>query len=193
MPTSCLAVTGIDGTQSAIVAVLAAALIVAGVIALRRSKHAAMFVLAPLVILGLVLGTGAAPAQAYTAAYPSATLSEVWTLAEGTYASEVPADPDASNFGELFDDTEHVTDAVVMSFDGVAYEGAPFWVIDPTTYVISFGSEAIFLALADAEYGSGEDVTVTLTVTYDYADECDRPLQTVYTYTGTVSTPEVIG
>lgn len=187
MPVTCLPDTGLDGTQFAIIVLIAATLITVGIVALRRSKGATAFILAPLVILALVLGTGSAPVQASNVAYPSATLSDSWNTDEaGTYFSDAPVDPDLANLITLSTD-KNVTESVVVSFNGTPVAVTPPWAIDATTYVISFSQSDIEAALADEGYFQGEEVTVTFTFTYDFTDECDKPLQTVYTYTGVVA------
>lgn len=187
MPVTCLPDTGLDGTQFAIIVLIAATLITVGIVALRRSKGATAFILAPLVILALVLGTGSAPVQASDVAYPSATLSDSWNADEDVrYFSNAPINPYLAGFIALSND-KNATESVVFSLDGVPVGVTPFWAIDATTYVISFSHSDIDAVLADAGYGHGEEVTVTITIAFDYPDECGEPLQTVYTYTGVVS------
>lgn len=188
---SCLPATGLPLDQLAIVAAIALVLVVGGIVALRTTKGRVALLLLPLAFIALVFGGASAPAQAYTTAIPSATVSTVWNESGPVLVSDSPSAENAANIDTLFNATD-VTESVALTLNGVEYTDAPFWSIFPPTYEIDMMVIDVqdFAITEGMPYGN---LPLVLSITYDYQDECGKPLQTVFTYTGTFNFPEPPG
>lgn len=207
LPTACLPATGSDNMTLIVMLVgLAAILMIAGVIAVKKSKGRIALLLLPVAALALVLGAAPAkPAQALETAIPSFSFSDTWTVSGGILDWDALSE-DAT--GAALADMQTLEDMVV---EGTATKSTSLTVAsspDPSdtyTFQVVPGSFDDF----DFSYtipGTGpnsldtaidllEDSTnlvTVLTFTYDYKDSCDRPLQTVVTYTGEVTAPQPV-
>ena len=181
---TCLPATGLPLDQFALVAAVALIFVAGGIVALRKTKGRVALLLLPIAFVALVFGGAATPAQAYTEAIPSATVSTVWNVSGPYLVSDSANAENAANIGTLFNATD-VTESTALTLGGIPYTGGPFWSIFPNEgYVIDMLSINVQSFAYDAELPFG-DYPLVLTITYDYEDECGEPLQTVFTYSGT--------
>jgi hypothetical protein len=197
----CLAATGQEQWPFIALALVAVALLTVGAVLIARKRGRAVLFVAPLAVLALVAGgTVAQPAQAVTAKISDTVMSTEWNYDWPDITSDVPS---ASNFA-LFEQAAMLQQAAgtvptyrtFITWPGSEeFPGAETFEVVPN------------IAGLDASNGVGEingdDVedaiiewwsplalqrsvyTLTMTVTFDYLDDCGKPLQTVFTYTGT--------
>lgn len=207
LPDACLPATGIDNWTILLLVGVAMLLIVAGVLAVKKAKGRLAMVLAPLAILGLVVAAPASPAQALETAIPNYSFSDTWTVS----GSVVDWDALSENAtGQALIDSQTLYD---MEVDGSAtktvslvavanpnpggtytFPGPTYpWSYDDTDFsVLLEGSGPGGLNTAFTLLQDNTNVAVTLTFTYDYEDQCGKPLQTVLTYTGSVTAPQPV-
>ena len=195
MPTGplCLPATGLDGGSIAIVALIALAIIAVGIVALRKNKAAAAFILVPLAVLTLAFGGSAAPAQAIATPIADFTVSENWTP-DGSYFSDPASPENLASLGTL-DDLVTDEDAVQFFLTLSSEDGTESVSLDPNEAGASVGDgvaevnsgavDAAQLLLND-RFG---DLILTYVIAIPYLDDCGNPWTTVVTWTGTVSFP----
>ncbi len=199
LPQACLPATGSDNMMLIIVLVsLAAILLAAGVIAVKKSRGR-MALLLPVAALALVLG--AAPAKqavALETAIPAFSFSDTWTT-EGTIVDWDVTSEDAT--GPALVDMQTLEDMVVEGTatkttsltvasspdpgDLYTFQIVPgfFDDFDFSYEIPGTGPNSLSTAIALLDNDS-TNLTTILTFTYDYKDSCNRPLQTVVTYSG---------
>lgn len=199
MLATCLPATGIDTWIIALLAGVALVLLVAGFVALKSAKaRIAVLAIAPLALLGVAATAPVSPAQALESAYEGFTIPG-WT------AEINEEDPSMSVY--LSDAATPEQEATLTALEGMVTEGTAvrsavatvqsedlsetivldgsswfFWEFD---YEVAVFYDDFWFAVTELENPIGE-LPLTVTFTYDYTDDCDRPLQTVIVYTGTI-------
>lgn len=208
LPTACLPATGSDNMTIIVTLVgLAAILMVAGVIAVTKSKGRIALLLLPVAALALVLGAAPAkPAQALETAIPSFSFSDTW-ITNGVNVVDWNVLSENAT-GQALTDMQTLEDMVV---EGTATKSTSLTVAsspDPSD-LYTFAVVPGFFDDFDFSYsipGDGPNsletaitalqddtaLTTVLTFTYDYKDSCNRPLQTIVTYTGLVTAPQPV-
>lgn len=206
LPQACLPATGADQTLLIVLALgVAAVLLAAGVLAVAKTRGRVALVLIPIAALALVVGSAPKPAQALETAIPSFSFSDTWTM-EQTLEDWSILSEDAT--GQALADMQTLEDMVV---EGTAVKTFALTVSsspDPAdTYVFQVvpgffddfdfsyripgtGPNSLDTAITLLE--DSTDLEAVLTFTYDYKDSCNRPLQTVVTYTGEFSAPQPV-
>lgn len=204
LPSACLPATGPDQWVIMLLVGLAALLIVGGLFAVKSAKgRIATFAIAPLALLGVLVAAPATPAQALETAIPNFSFSDSWTV-NGGILDWTATSEDAT--GQALADMQTLEDMVV---DGSATKSTSL--VASTSQANSYQFQTVPGSFDDFDFsyripGTGpnslntaftllEDntgVDVVLTFVYDYKDQCNRPLQTTVTYTGTVTAPQPV-
>lgn len=205
LPQACLPATGADQTHIVLLATLAVLLLAAGAIAMAKTRGRIALVLIPVAILALVVGAPGAPARALETAIPNYSFSDTWTVSGDVVAWDATSE-DAT--GQALVDSQTLYD---MEVDGSATKTVslvvsngpnpantytfqiPPWLYDDfdfSTLIPGTGPNSISTAMTLLQDTTNLDMV--LTFTYDYKDSCNRPLQTVLTYTGTVTAPQPV-
>ena len=199
---ACLPATGLDATPLALLAVLALVLLVGGVIALRSQRARVATVLLPLAALALVFGATAssAPAQAVppTAKIADFTVSDTWTeIAATVYESEAASPADAASLAQLEDWAAEFAVVPTYAITLTSQNGAETVSVSDDA-LLSFAATGV-VGLGQAEVDAAQqtltppnrygNLTLTLTYTWPYYDQCANALSTVTTWTGAVFYP----
>lgn len=197
---TCLVATGTD--QSILIVMLlgvAAVLFAAGIVAVRSAKARAALIVIPVLLLAGAAIVPAAPAQAVTAKIADTVMSTEWHYDD---YPDIDSDvPTAANF-ELFQQAAALQQAagtipVYQTF--ITWPGDN--VNDPETFEANPNIAGLDASNAVAELDAGDvqdaiddwwfplqDETavygLTVTITFNYVDDCGKPLQTVFTYSG---------
>ncbi len=95
---ACLPATGVDNWTVMILVAIAAVLMAAGIVAIKKSRGRVALAIVPLLLLGAVIAAPAAPAQAIAAKIPDTTMSTAWAVGGGNLTSLTPS---AENFALL--------------------------------------------------------------------------------------------
>lgn len=200
-PTSCLAATGADQSMLLILLLgVAAVLLAAGVLAVRSARGRVALAVLPLL---LVVGVSVAPtssAQAVTAKIPDTVMSTEWNYDGPDITSDVPS---AGNFA-LFEQAAALQQAAgklpiyrtFITWPGTdEFPGAETFEVVPNIAGLDASNAVVELDEIDVEDALVDwwfplpmeraVYTLTVTITFDYLDDCGKPLQTVFTYTGT--------
>lgn len=210
-----------SGGDLALTIAIGLALVIGGIVALRRTRGRAALVLLPLIFVGLLFGAAPSSAQAADScnstppppavcvaatALPSATVSDEWLVDDGfvnDLISEVP-DESAQAAMASIEAIDGFTFGVIVSMgtDGVDPDVGPMVVVadaddhligtNPTYQVQLFKPNMIAAALAVPMNAWG-DLPVRVVLSYSYPDGCGGILTTNFTYDGTISNPEPVG
>lgn len=199
MPAACLPATGIDTWTIALLIAGAAMLLAMGVVAVRRSRRGIALGIVPLLLLGVVLAAPAAPAQAITVAYPGFTVGttdiddpspwfespdNVWALDQALTPEQEATLADLAEMINADDASLTIGDvqfATLVDPPQTTTQPSSSVVFAAELYYPTVTSEAV-----DAAVDALNDLNLSMTVTYtyDYQDDCGRPLQTVIVFTG---------
>jgi len=177
-----------------------ARVVIAGIGAVKSAKaRIAVLAIAPLALLGVAATAPASPAQAVESAYDGFTIPG-WTYepneqeptlslylsdpATSEQEATLTALEDGVTEGSVIRSTVVTVQSADLS-ETVVLDGSSwfFWEFD---YQVAVFSNAFWQGASELENPFGE-LPLTVTFTYDYADDCDRPLQTVIVYTGTIA------
>jgi hypothetical protein len=205
LPAACLPATGSDNTLlMALLLTAAAVLIVVGLIAVRSTKgRIALLAIAPLALAGLAVSAPTSAAQAFEAAEPNFTASTTWTQQGQPGFDYLSADPtvaqdtflDAIETEVTAGTATRSTTLTLTAQNGANTVNLPLtWFENDTDHSVIVPDEAVgngvsALNLLGNDQGFGT-LTLTLTHTYNYKTSAGCPLQTVVTYTGTVTIVE---
>lgn len=186
----CLPATGLDGGSIALIAVLAVAIIAVGVIALRRNKAAAAFILVPLAVLALAFGGTATSAEAVQAKIPDFTVSTVWTPSGPDYVSNAPTAQQLTDLQTLEELSTTEADFTLTLFNAARTQGQSIPTVNASAAVGTGIAEVDAAAVdtaQDAIVPGFGDLPLEYTITFHYLDDCGNPLTTTVVWTGTVN------
>jgi hypothetical protein len=193
MPAACLPATGLEPTHLVLLAIVAAVLLVGGVVAMRSTKARAGLVLLPMLLLALVFaGTPTSAAQAVTAKVPDATVSTAWAVGGGTISSLIPPAAVLDSIEEASALSEDAGNIPVYATTVSRPDGTSPTVImpqpagfNPANGQVTMSEISVVGTILFAfPPGLSGAYPLTTTITFNYEDDCGKPLQTVFTWTG---------